>query len=468
MRYFLLTLISLFLVNPTIFADEELTCPQATGNSAPQLIFNDNNDDESSTEYFPNQILGYLNTTGSSVDLQEAIANSVNENSPLLWLKSSILEADFTGDMIPDILVEYTVSYGGGFNTTFSLYSCNEGEFVHLDDWFTDGWMNGEDESPISIAYAVDLNNNQIRDIVIRIDTIEGMKYHEKIHILEWNGTELISIFNLGPSYGSYRDISIINLDDTPATLELNIGYFYAYEQETAMAFIEYSYTRPIAMLYQWDGTFDFMCEYFDDEPKLNFPILHKAETLRACGFYDQAEIYYRQLWNHQINTWETNGFFWDFSPDFTYPENVEDRTAYAQEFETAYYRAFAGYRLTQISLLNDEGWRAESYVNQLHDAYGKGQHGYAYVAMATALWENYKETENLEEACIAAENAFNLAYGNGDNPRIDYYEETYGDGTAYQFGFYFANGRHYAANPDNVFAVPEDIDGMVSTPICL
>jgi len=87
---------------------------------------------------------------------------------------------------------------------------------------------------------------------------------------------------------------------------------------------------------------------------------------------------------------------------------------------------------------------------------------------MAFALWDNYQETGDLQEACHAAENAFNLAYENGDNPRIDYYEDVYSDGTTFQYGFYFANGRHYGANPDNLFAVPEDIDGMVSTPICL
>jgi hypothetical protein len=217
-------------------------------------------------------------------------------------------------------------------------------------------------------------------------------------------------------------------------------------------------------MTYYWDGdSFALSCEYFSDAPKQRLAILHSAETLRACAYYEQAANYYKQLWNK----WDDSILSWRGEPgDFAgFPS---DQNEDELDTEAVYYRAFAGYRLVQIYLVLDEPWYADDYVYWLQEDYHPGQHGYSYAAMAFALWETYQETGDLKPACVAAETAFNRANETGDNPHIDYYEETYGDGSTYQFGFYFANGRHYGANPDNVFAVPTDIDGMVSTPICL
>lgn len=467
MRYLTVCLICLIVTvsASVVSADALLVCPQATGNPAPALVFEQR--EGNTSDPFSLQILNYLNITGTSAGLQEAIDASVTEDFPTVSFSSQVLEADFTGDNITDLLVNVTAGYGAGFNTTFSLFSCSGDHFVYLDNWYSGGWGDG----PVDIDFAVDINNNQRRDLAFRITTVEGQKLHESLYILEWDGSEFAPIFQLGPSYGSYRDITIFNLDDDPATMELNIGYFYAYEEETATAFIEYINIRPTASLYQWNGEdFDFLCRYFDDNPNMPLLILHSAETLRACGFYDRAELYYEQLWNtrsYDMRSWDDDEFYTYISPTMNYPESVEDRRAYAQEFERAYYEAFAGYRLLQIHLHYGRMSDAERFIHWLQSEFSPGQHGYVYAAMAFALWDNFQETGDLELACQEAEAAFNLAYQNGDNPEVDYYEETY-NGTLFQFGFYFANGRNYGANPDNLFAVPEDIDGMVSTPICL
>jgi hypothetical protein len=84
------------------------------------------------------------------------------------------------------------------------------------------------------------------------------------------------------------------------------------------------------------------------------------------------------------------------------------------------------------------------------------GDHGYVYRAMGIALWEAYQQTEDLQAACEAATAAFESA----DDPGLIYDEP---------FTFYYGwNGHFYGANPDNLFEVPEDIAGMISTPVCL
>jgi hypothetical protein len=242
----------------------------------------------------------------------------------------------------------------------------------------------------------------------------------------------------------------------------MDIGYFYAYEQETAQAFIEYSFVRPIRMIYQWDGTdYNLTCQYFTDMPTMRLTNLHSAETLRACGYDDRAIPYYQQILDDDriIQPWE-------YEPWLIYPESLaeDEHLKYFSQLERAYLRAFAGYRLIQIALNEQDSYHSQAILDNLQEDYQRGDSGYVYVAMAAALMDDYAAGKDLTHACNAAEGTFN-EHTSQDDPGIAYYEDA---GSTYHYGFYFANMRHYGADPDNLFAVPSEIDSIISTPICL
>jgi hypothetical protein len=103
---------------------------------------------------------------------------------------------------------------------------------------------------------------------------------------------------------------------------------------------------------------------------------------------------------------------------------------------------------------------QARAAYRQAQQAYPPGTQGYQYAAMAGALFQTYEQTGSLDRACAAAERALQAAQG-GDDPGIAY------DDDPVHFGFYYESGIRYSADPDDLFAVPEGLRGMVHSPVC-
>ena len=135
----------------------------------------------------------------------------------------------------------------------------------------------------------------------------------------------------------------------------------------------------------------------------------------------------------------------------------------YASGLERDYLRAFAGYRLAQLALSHQMPEEAQTILERLQKNYKSGDNGYIYTAMTAALLESYKTTEDLDLACQAAAETFDDIRASNKDPGIEYLDDP-----IIETSFYFTSMRHYGSNPDNLFAVPDEIDSMVSIPICL
>lgn len=243
------------------------------------------------------------------------------------------------------------------------------------------------------------------------------------------------------------------------------VEYFYAYEEETASAFIEYSFVRPITMLYGWNGSeYNLICQHFTDDPALRWTLLHSAETVRACGFYDQAAVHYQQLLGDaSLEAWPD---YVNSVPPLLDPESLnseEQQSRYASDLEKDYLQAFAGYRLVQLALNDQRPEETQNLLQRLRKNYRSGAHGYIYVAMAAALVENYSQTADLELACRAATETLGDIRLSRQDPGIEYLDDP-----AIEYGFYFTETGRYGSNPDNLFVVPAEIDSMVNISICL
>jgi hypothetical protein len=459
-RMIMVGLVVFLLVAVPASAQNAPTCGSPTGKPAPAFTFHKQNDSDADAKQFSDQIVQYLNTTGSIDGLQAALVAIHAENEPVF--KAQVIESDMTGDNVPDILTNVTVSYGATYGEYLSLFTCSDNGYSLLDTILGGGWELGGNSIQASVIYVVDMNNDQRREIVLDYQTLVGSKGGEGLTIYEWDGSKLAALFALEPEYGTFSGVNLTNHDSNPATLELAIGQSYAYGGNVATSVGEILDWRPVDTLYQWDGTtFTLTCTYFTDEPTQLYRVLQSAETRRACGDYDAAITYYDKLWNYdELQTWDYQGWL-------IIPDSVEDKNAYSGNLEQTYLAAFAGYRLLQIDLATDYLTGAGDIANQIRLRYRRGTPGYGYAAMAAALWENYQVTHQLEDACAAAETAYHAAFEKGGDPGIQYYEDNI-NGQIIHYGFYFYNGFVYAPDPDHLFDQPESLDPFLSIPICL
>jgi hypothetical protein len=172
-------------------------CGEPTGNVASPIAFVDTSDFEHNAEQLNGQIINYLNTTGSADGLPAAVT-ALNEGG-FPAFAAEVVEADITADNVPDSLVLITVSYGAGFSEYLSLFTCGDNGFSLLDSHLANRWGGDDlDEPPASVVLVQDMNDNQRPEIILRITTIEGMKYHESLNMLEWDGTALATTFQPG------------------------------------------------------------------------------------------------------------------------------------------------------------------------------------------------------------------------------------------------------------------------------
>lgn len=425
--------------------------------------------EELDVEVLHQEVIQNLNASGSP----EVVAKMVNEldTSDMPLVHAQAIAADVTGDGQTDLLTSIGWSWGATFASYLSLYGCGDGYELLAHDEFGD-WGSG----PTEIAFVHDVNANGQREILMRYDTLDGQKFAETIRVLEWDGSGVSEVLYLGNTYGGYGNITLNNADDNPATLELIIGYFYDYAQETARGKVEYgALQRPVDIVYGWDGAaYTEQCTYFADSPSHLFMALHSAEVFRRCGYFDHAENVYQQIYSG--TGLDGDGVFfeplmpWGGSPYIAYPDGMsnEEKHAFAADLEQAYLRAFAGYRLVQLYVQREDLEAAATLVQWLTEEYPVGEHGYVYVAMAAALLDAINGGASVEEACEMAASTFETVSSGDDDPGIDYQDPGEPFSPDFPGLFYLYAPRSFASNPDNLFEVPENIDGMIPIPICV
>lgn len=469
MKRFLLVMVMLGGIMPIHAA--QVGCSGDTSlNPTPISLATTGDYEELDVQVLHQEVIQNMNATGST----ELVAELFNEldTSEMPLIHAQAVAADVTGDGQTELLTSIGWSWGATFESYISLYGCGDGYQLLAHDVFGD-WGSG----PTEIAYVHDINSNHRREILMRYDTLDGQKGAETIRVLEWDGSGLNEVLYLGNTYGGYRDITLSNGDDNPATVELIIGYFYDYAQETAQGFVEYgALQRPVEIVYRWDGTaYTEQCTYFADRPTHLFMALHSAEVFRRCGYFDRAENMYQQIYSGSDLVGK--GIFfepltpWGGLPYIVYPDDEmsnEEQQAFAAELEQAYLRAFAGYRLVQIYVQRGNLEDAANLVQWLTDEYAVGEHGYVYVAMAADLLESIEGGAALEEACEVAKATFDAVSGSDDDPGIQYQDLSEPFSSDFPGLFYLYAPRAFASNPDNLFEVPENIDGMIPITACL
>ena len=455
LRYILFLILICLLVIP-VAAEDSSTCIVSSQDATLQ-IQHDWYTWDIWYEMLTEAVTEYLNTAGTTENLVEAIESADTE---VITARTAV--ADVNNDSSQDIILMTVLWFGGGYNFQIAVYTCENVAYRLLDDV-----TFGEFGDAATLELIADTNGNHLPEIIVRPNSIPR-KYYESFDFYEWNGAELALIFQTGWEYGGYGDIFFTNFDENPATVELVVERTYSYGEATAAAYIELWLRRPVNVVYEWTGeTYEMFCEYFTDTPTVLYQMLHSAEAYRHCGHYNEALYAYQQIVDD----------YYDFYADApaleaTGGDFALDREAMGDmdstEFERDYLTAFAYYRMVQIYLHKNDLWQAENTLINMRSQFTSGERGYRYAAMAEALFAEYSESSDMNDACEAAEDAFNTVRDTEQDPPIPYYINEGDADTTWTFPFYFNSGKAYSADPDNLFNVPADVADIVFISVCL
>ena len=429
---------------PSPYRQSDSRCPAPSDRPAPSITF-DPTQNADVIEQLAAGTLGYLNALGSTAGLETALERALPAENPSPRT-ASVAEADINGDASLDVLVSISVDVGPFSVQRLTLYGCANGAYVPLTS------LETPDPNGIAIEAVADLTGDARPEVVIRGGLVQ-QKRLEAVRVYAWHDQTLEQIWWTDYHLGTF---AYVVLDAATQPPDLLVGSTYAYTAPDTLGVSAISLRRPIQTRYDWRGTtFDVLCRSFTDEPSVLYQVLQSAEAYRRCGMLDDALAAYQQMIDDPtLEAW-TVGF------DVEIPVSVADSAGYLSRLEKRYLTAFAYFRLTQIQLFQGNIDLAGATYRQAQALYARGDHGYRYVAMTGALLQTYDQTASFAAACASAARAFLAAQGTAD-PGIDYIDDPV------HFGFYYEGGIRYAADPDDLFAVPEGLQGMLNTPVCL
>lgn len=188
-------------------------CPQPI-HPPPTITFSEHASDVSP------QILKYLNTRGSAVGLQAALASlTLTINGQPLPAQSRVISQDVTGDQAPDEVVE--LLYPDPFlpkakQGELFVFACNKGEYemaLHQGP-YEGGYFEG-------LLAITNMNGDSVPELVsyhrIFLPTDVASR---NFYIQEWNGTEFAYLTFL-PGIGG--GTGVITDTDANGTLELDV-----------------------------------------------------------------------------------------------------------------------------------------------------------------------------------------------------------------------------------------------------
>jgi hypothetical protein len=353
-------------------------------------------------------ILKILNA-GASPSLVAESYNSALESRRLnLW--------DLTGDGVPEMVIYKEM--------LTAVLGCREGRFQELLN-FSFGTMF----SP-QIFAIVDMNGNFTPDVVFA--TIIGSGWNLGVMILEWNGSEFISMLQAdhsliregggGKASSTSRlarilfwyeqffaplDIALMNgmaeweirdLDGN-GTKELILKDFGPAHMDTLYSFGPW---RGKRVVFSWDGLHYLYSALEMDPPKYRFQAVQDADRFFLMGDYARAKQYYRAvIADVRLDWWTPDRVRYLLDQQWAVGSGrptpvppMED----ADEYPCL--AAYASYRLMVLDSIRGDLESAEKAYAGLLKSHPYGSPGYPYVLVAAGFLGTYRATGDVAKAC--------------------------------------------------------------------
>jgi hypothetical protein len=327
---------------------------------------------------------------------------------------------DLTGDGTPELVVPIL------YHT--AVLTCNHGKYEKILDYQSSGGAIGN-------AYfknVLDMNMNGVPEVIVNFTVSTG--WNTTVDILEWDGEQFQSLIlaDLGEDSIStsrqarglywYETEWVDNFyedDYEPYRPSMNgPAHYYIYDTDNngtrelvltdsglgnMDTMTHYGPWRGKSVIFKWDGL-HFIYSSLEMKPaQYRFQAVQDADRLFLLGDYDHAlDLYRNVIYKKNLDWWSSEKM--DILADAFYARLAADPTPtpLAPENNDEYVKlsAYARYRIVLHHLTR--GWisDAEAAYQSMLKIYLEDSPGYAYVEMATILWNAFQESNDLELAC--------------------------------------------------------------------
>lgn len=414
------------------------TCPTPAGRPVPAFSFDIQYQPGQLEALAAGQILAYLNTAAAAAGLAEALAAAPLAANAAVYGVMVVTE-DVTGDSVPEVLVQFGVSYLGGWDGLLLLFGCAEGAYVQ---WFAEPFFGWVCPTAQGFSQIVDANGNGIREIYHTfVENAGAGGCWSSYRVYEWNGTTLARAawdWAFIGSDGAYANCGFAAyVSAEPRTTLHHAGAHWRFDDVDADSVNEVlvfhpsdagsAIFYPCAEIWEWadETTLHLTCirRYVTpDMLRANLgEVLATAEDTLYCGYLPAAASFYRQI----IANPDLPGF------PYARDTSIDER---------AYLTAFAYYRLVQISAISGDAEQAQTDYASLRRLFPQGTIGYAYAELARIFWEAFSADADLQTACAVTQEY------------ADARLELPADGARAE-AYYFANGYWtFEYDPDNLY----------------
>ncbi len=315
---------------------------------------------------YPQAILEFLNSGGSTQELDHELYSAGVANQPL-----AVATFDLTGKSIDEVVVsiidpQSSAIVPGG---TFLIYVCQEDGYrlQHRQD-------SPDNQGAYGIRYLQDLNSDGLGEVVTSSPNCGAHTCFEDVQVLSWQGENFVNLLVGNTNELPSPDIRIIDPDDDGIfDIEIGSGGFNsvgAGPNRTKIRHWAYNHATS-----SWDT--------YEDIPGPSFyriHVLHDAEDAAQVENYDQALIDYgRVVYDPNLVDWQD-------------PEQ-----------EIANLSAYSLYKIAVLHLISGDDDRARLTFDLLEKNYSSQGFGHMYAELASVFRESY-EIEGLVRACEIAQ----------------------------------------------------------------
>lgn len=315
---------------------------------------------------YPEAILEFLNSGGSTQELDQELYSAGVANQPL-----SVATFDLTDKSIDEVVISIIDPQSNTIvpRGTFLIYVCQEDGYrlQHRQD-------SPDNRGAYGIRYLQDLNSDGLGEVVTSSPNCGAHTCFEDVQVLSWREDDIANLLVENTDELPSPDIRIIDPDaDGIFDIEIGSGGFNSVGAGPNRTKIRrWVYNSATT---SWDS--------YEDIPGISFyriHVLHDAEDAAQVENYDQALIDYgRVVYDPNLVDWQD-------------PEQ-----------EIANLSAYSRYKIAVLHLIQGDDDRAAITFELLEKNYASQGFGYMYAELATLFRESY-ELEGLVRACEIAQ----------------------------------------------------------------
>lgn len=342
-----------------------------------------------SQDFFEETILEILGQGG----IREIVTKLSEERA-----YADIAREDLTHDNVPELIIS------NRFN--LSVFGCEEGQYKKLLT------VNAVYDYTPRVLEIQDMNLNGMPDMVL-VETV--CSYCLGVRILEWDGQEFQSLIRewyIDPSRNEISSSDMGGLDGIAEAKVMDTDQNGTYEvvlqggipSALGDIYLNGPYRSRI-VIYMWDGHYYSISSRKYSPPEYRFQALQDGDDAASQGNYEEALAFYQDvIFSDQLKGWSADerenlraqaNVMYTGSPTPTpLPPHNEDYIPLA---------AYARYRIMLLHVLNGYQNDAQVVYDTLQEKFPDGTTGHPYAEMATAFWDKFLNSEDIELACRQA-----------------------------------------------------------------